>query len=120
MTNKSTTSSSLDCATDCSATAVSMDVFNCAYLRALLLLLVCSHEIANGKAFHPVLKCNSYADAVDRGREKSSRVSESPFLLQVTRTEVEEYTYVNGNGLQYKGWFNIIRLQCQLGNGIIN
>ena len=96
----------IDCATDCSATAVGMDVFNCVHLTALLLLLVCSSlSIANGEESHPVLKCNSYADAVDRRREKSSRVLESPFLLRVTRTEFEEY--VNDNGFQYRGWFNV-------------
>ena len=96
-----------------------MDVFNCVHLRALLLLLVCSSlSIANGEESHPVLKCNSYADAVDRGREKSSRVSESPFLLQVTRTEVEEY--VNEIGFQYRGRFIIILVQCQFGNGNVS
>jgi len=88
-----------------------MDLFSGVHQRTLLVLLVCSSlSVASGKESHPVLKCNSYADAEDRGREKLSRGRESPFLLQVTRTEVEDEIR-----FQYRGRFNIL-FQSPLGN----
>ena len=81
-----------------------MDLFSGAHQRTLVVLLVCSSlSVASGKESHPVLKCNSYADAEDRGWEKLSRGRESPFLLQVTRTEVEDEMR-----FQYRGRFNIL------------
>jgi len=84
-----------------------MDLFSGVHQRTLLVLLVCSSlSVASGKESHPVLKCNSYADAEDRGRELS-RDRESPFVLQVTRitrTEVEEN--IHEIGFQYRGRFN--------------
>ena len=78
-----------------------MDLFNCVYLGTLSVLLVCSSlSVASGKESHPVLKCNSYAYAEDRGWEKLSRGRESPFVVQVTRTEVEDE-------ISYRGRFNI-------------
>jgi len=90
-----------------SVTVVGMGIFNCVYLRTLSVLLVCSSlSVASGKESHPVLKCNSYADAEGRGWE-FSRDRESPFVLQVTRitrTEVEEN--IHEIGFQYRGRFN--------------
>ena len=91
-----------------------MDLFSGVHQRTLLVLLVCSSlSVASGKESHPVLKCNSYADAEDRGREKLSRGRESPFLLQVTRTEVEDEIR-----FQYRGRFNIL-FQSRLGNDAV-
>ena len=90
------------------APAVGMGLFNCVYLRTLSVLLVCSSlSVASGKESHPVVKCNSYADAEDRGWEKLSRARESPFVLQVTRitrTEVEDN--IHEIGFRYRGRFN--------------
>ena len=88
-----------------------MDLFNSVYLRTLSVLLltaVCSSlsidSITSVNA-KELLKCNSYAD---RGREPLPRGKESPFVLQVTRTEVEEY--ISEIGFQYRGWFNSARI----------
>ena len=88
-----------------SVTAVGMGIFNCVYLRTLSVFLVCSSlSVASGKESHPVLKCNSYADAEGRGWEFSCD-RESPFVLQVTRiTRTEEN--IHEIGFQYRGRFN--------------